>query len=266
MGVLKRLLIPRSVRRAAHPVRTVRRAVTPKPIKKLKRSVYVATNPLGALEGAAENAAVRALRPKKSRAKSRSSAASGASRQSASKTRDVGKSEKRTTCRATSTGTAVTKEAAPQAAYGWLAILSTGIIIVGAVSRWPVVIDAILVTTCIAFGVPYVRRNRRDGSTAAVINPPPAVERKATVFRWSGDRVIEYRIGVLPQTRIDAQRRVDVMLQQRIEEDLRPLKNDGWVLDGSFPDAVHFAHDSRATLLGRKRTYRGATVQVRRET
>jgi hypothetical protein len=69
MGVLSRLLVPRSVRRAAHPVRTARRAVTPKPIKKIKRSVYVATNPLGALEGAAENAVVGALRSKPHRGK-----------------------------------------------------------------------------------------------------------------------------------------------------------------------------------------------------
>lgn len=67
MGILTRLLVPRTVRRAAHPVRTARRAVTPKPIKRARRTLYVATNPFGAAEGALENAVVDALRPRRRR-------------------------------------------------------------------------------------------------------------------------------------------------------------------------------------------------------
>jgi hypothetical protein len=35
MGFLSRLLVPRGVRRATHPVRTVKRAATPKVVKRL---------------------------------------------------------------------------------------------------------------------------------------------------------------------------------------------------------------------------------------
>lgn len=65
MGIVTRLLIPRGVRRAAHPVRTVRRAVTPRPIKQLRRTAYTITNPLGAIEGVFEDAVVDALRPRR---------------------------------------------------------------------------------------------------------------------------------------------------------------------------------------------------------
>lgn len=41
---------PRSVRRAMHPVRTVKNAVTPRPLKQLSRAAYTITNPLGAAE------------------------------------------------------------------------------------------------------------------------------------------------------------------------------------------------------------------------
>jgi hypothetical protein len=74
MGIVKRLLIPRGVRRATHPVRTARRAVTPRPIKKLSRTAFVVTNPLGAIEGAFENAVVDALRPSRGRRRSNLSA------------------------------------------------------------------------------------------------------------------------------------------------------------------------------------------------
>jgi len=37
MGFLPRLLVPRGVRRAMHPVRTVKRAATPKVVKKAGR-------------------------------------------------------------------------------------------------------------------------------------------------------------------------------------------------------------------------------------
>jgi len=39
MGFLTRLLVPRSVRRAVHPGRAVKRAVTPKTIKKARRAL-----------------------------------------------------------------------------------------------------------------------------------------------------------------------------------------------------------------------------------
>lgn len=39
MGFLSRLLVPRGVRRAAHPVRTVKSAVTPRPIKQIRRAL-----------------------------------------------------------------------------------------------------------------------------------------------------------------------------------------------------------------------------------
>jgi hypothetical protein len=39
MGFLTRALVPRGVRRAAHPVRTAKRAATPKTIKKARRAL-----------------------------------------------------------------------------------------------------------------------------------------------------------------------------------------------------------------------------------
>lgn len=39
MGFLSRLLVPRSVRRAAHPVRTAKSAITPKPVKQIRRAL-----------------------------------------------------------------------------------------------------------------------------------------------------------------------------------------------------------------------------------
>jgi hypothetical protein len=44
MGFLSRLLVPRSVRRAMHPVRTVRRAATPKAVKKAQRALHPVDN------------------------------------------------------------------------------------------------------------------------------------------------------------------------------------------------------------------------------
>lgn len=44
MGFLSRLLIPRSVRRAMHPVRTVKRAATPKAVKKARRALHPVDN------------------------------------------------------------------------------------------------------------------------------------------------------------------------------------------------------------------------------
>lgn len=50
MGFLSRLLIPRSVRRAAHPVRAVKRKVTPKPIKQVRRALSPIDNAKYAVE------------------------------------------------------------------------------------------------------------------------------------------------------------------------------------------------------------------------
>ena len=44
MGFLSRLLIPRSVRRAAHPGRAVKRAVTPKSVKRAQRAMHPVSN------------------------------------------------------------------------------------------------------------------------------------------------------------------------------------------------------------------------------
>jgi hypothetical protein len=41
---------PRSVRRAMHPARTVKNAVTPRPVKQASRAAYVVTHPIGAAE------------------------------------------------------------------------------------------------------------------------------------------------------------------------------------------------------------------------
>ena len=40
MGFLTRLLVPRSVRRAAHPTRVVKSALTPKSVKSVRRSLH----------------------------------------------------------------------------------------------------------------------------------------------------------------------------------------------------------------------------------
>ena len=41
---LSRLLVPRGVRRAAHPIRTVKNAATPKTIKKARRAINPISN------------------------------------------------------------------------------------------------------------------------------------------------------------------------------------------------------------------------------
>jgi hypothetical protein len=50
VGFLSRLLIPRGVRRATHPVRTVKRAVTPKPVKKVQRAMHPIDNAIYSVE------------------------------------------------------------------------------------------------------------------------------------------------------------------------------------------------------------------------
>ena len=50
MGFFTRMLVPRKVRRAVHPVRAVKRAVTPKPIKRAKRALHPIDNAIHSLE------------------------------------------------------------------------------------------------------------------------------------------------------------------------------------------------------------------------
>lgn len=50
MGFLSRLLVPRSVRRAAHPVRAVRRAATPKVVKRATRAMHPLDNAVYGIE------------------------------------------------------------------------------------------------------------------------------------------------------------------------------------------------------------------------
>jgi len=71
---------PRAVRKAMHPARTVKNAVTPRPVKQMRRAVYTVTNPLGATENALIGAALYGGRsPRRSSARSSPGAASDAS-------------------------------------------------------------------------------------------------------------------------------------------------------------------------------------------
>lgn len=53
MGFLSRLLVPRSARRAMHPVRTVKRAATPKIVKKAERAMHPLDNAIYSVERSA---------------------------------------------------------------------------------------------------------------------------------------------------------------------------------------------------------------------
>ena len=64
MGFLSRLLIPRSVRRAAHPGRAVKRAITPKAVKRARRAMHPVSNAVYGVE--------RSLNTKKKRRAARS--------------------------------------------------------------------------------------------------------------------------------------------------------------------------------------------------
>lgn len=44
MGFLTRLFIPRGVRRAVHPGRAAKRAITPKPVKRAQRAMHPIDN------------------------------------------------------------------------------------------------------------------------------------------------------------------------------------------------------------------------------
>jgi hypothetical protein len=66
MGIFWKLLAPkgakrarRTVRRAAHPVRTASWAVSPEPVKRARRAAYRAANPGDALECKIENEIIR---------------------------------------------------------------------------------------------------------------------------------------------------------------------------------------------------------------
>lgn len=58
MGFFSRLLVPRGVRRAMHPGRAVKRAVTPKTIKKARRAM----SPIDNLQYAVERSLATSLR------------------------------------------------------------------------------------------------------------------------------------------------------------------------------------------------------------
>jgi hypothetical protein len=63
VGFLTRLLIPRKVRRAVHPVRTVKRAATPKSVRRARRALHPVSN--------AGYAVTRSLTTKKRRRRGR---------------------------------------------------------------------------------------------------------------------------------------------------------------------------------------------------
>jgi hypothetical protein len=50
VGFLSRLFIPRGVRRAAHPGRAVKRAVTPKSVKRARRAMHPLSNAVYSFE------------------------------------------------------------------------------------------------------------------------------------------------------------------------------------------------------------------------
>jgi hypothetical protein len=50
VGFFSRLFIPRGVRRAMHPGRAVKRAITPKPVKQLRRAMHPVDNAVYAFE------------------------------------------------------------------------------------------------------------------------------------------------------------------------------------------------------------------------
>lgn len=79
MGYLKRRLVPRSVRRVAHPVRTATRAVTPQSIKTVKRATWKVAHPVAATKSAIEREVVDSVLGKPTR-KPSSGAGSGSRR------------------------------------------------------------------------------------------------------------------------------------------------------------------------------------------
>jgi len=70
MGFLSRLLVPRGVRRAMHPVRTVKRAATPRVVKKARRELH----PVDNIVYGAERQLITSLRSGRKRRKGRAPA------------------------------------------------------------------------------------------------------------------------------------------------------------------------------------------------
>ena len=56
MGFFSRLLVPRSVRRAMHPGRAVKRAITPKAVKRATRALHPIDNAVYSIERSAATA------------------------------------------------------------------------------------------------------------------------------------------------------------------------------------------------------------------
>lgn len=56
MGFFSRLFVPRSVRRAIHPGRAVKRAVTPKAVKKASRALHPVDNAMYSMQRSAATA------------------------------------------------------------------------------------------------------------------------------------------------------------------------------------------------------------------
>lgn len=50
VGFFSRMFIPRSVRRATHPLRSVKRAMTPKSVKRARRAMHPIDNAVYSLE------------------------------------------------------------------------------------------------------------------------------------------------------------------------------------------------------------------------
>jgi hypothetical protein len=63
MGFLSRLLVPRGVRRAMHPVRTAKSAVTPRSVKQIRRAL----SPVDATKYNLERSIATSLRGSRSR-------------------------------------------------------------------------------------------------------------------------------------------------------------------------------------------------------
>lgn len=70
MGFLSRLFVPRGVRRAVHPVRTVKRAATPKAVKKVTRAMHPLDNAVYGVERSVATS-LRSGRKRKQRRKGR---------------------------------------------------------------------------------------------------------------------------------------------------------------------------------------------------
>lgn len=66
MGFFSRLFVPRSVRRAMHPGRAVKRAVTPKPIKRASRALHPVDNAMYSVQRSVATS-IRSGRKRKAR-------------------------------------------------------------------------------------------------------------------------------------------------------------------------------------------------------